>query len=180
MKKIFIFLSIIVMLTGCSNNQSLSLISKHHAKTNIPLIDTPVEDFLIEMEYKKEKYIDWENNIFMENNSIYNLDLTGKEKNYYFYNGGLIVTALDNKIVALHQSGFQTSSLDTPYLLLNALGKDYSILLNYEPEIIQTDDYTYFLKWETKNAFVVLRTSWWDGLTDWKICRVWSYCAYKK
>lgn len=183
MKKIILLLVFLIFFAGCSEKGSSDIrqpLFSSGINVTLPLIGDPVDDYLQDMTYKGRRYTEWKSNNYIDHPEIYNLEVTGREDNYYFYNNYFLVTSLDGQIIGYEQEGLQVSDFDTPYLLFHELGDEFVALLDYEPEIIQTGEYNYYLKWETKNSYLILKTTWWDGLEDWKICLVWDCCVFKK
>ena len=155
---------------------------KNSIDLNLGVLNTSVSDLLEEYSYIGENYLsDWESSYFTsKDRRIYNLNLTGTEKNYYIYNQYITITTRGDTIVGISQSGFQSSDIDNTYQLLNWLGGNAAKLIDYEPEIIYTDKYLAYLKWEVNNGYLVIYTSWYQGLTDWKESTAWGYCMFIK
>ena len=102
---------------------------------NFNMINTSASAYLKDYSYRGGRYLSgWESSKFTAGNrSVYNLELTGAETNYYLYNDYTTITARGDTIVGVSQSGFQVSSIDNTYQLLKWLGGAPEKLLNYEP-----------------------------------------------
>ncbi len=150
---------------------------------SLGLINTSASDFLQERWYMGDYYIsNWGSNKFISGDpTIYNLKLTGSEVNYYFSDSYTVVTVRDDRIVGISQAGFQVSYIKNTYQLLKWLGGDISTLVNHEPEIIRMNDpHKVYLKWETNNGYLVIFTTWYQGLTDWRNSLAWDFCIFTK
>lgn len=145
-------------------------------------INTSVSSYLEDYSYSGGHYLsDWENSYFTsEDRTVYNLELTGAEKNYYLPDQYTTITARGDTIVGISQGGFQVSDIDNTYQLLKWLGGNAAKLIEHEPEIIYKDQYTAYLKWEVNNGYMVIYTTWYQGLTDWKKSLAWNYCFFAK
>ena len=145
-------------------------------------INTSVSAYLEDYSYSGGHYLsDWENSYFTsEDRTIYNLQLDGTEKNYYLPDQYTTITARGDTIVGISQGGFQVSDIDNTYQLLKWLGGNAAKLIEHDPEIIYKDQYTAYLKWEVNNGYMVIYTTWYQGLTDWKKSIAWNYCLFIK
>ena len=128
-------------------------VSSNAININLGTINTSVSAFLEDYSYRGGHYLsNWENSMFTtEDSTIYNLEMTGTETNYYLHDQYMTITARGDTIVGVSQAGFQVSDIDNTYQLLKWLGGNAAELLNYEPEIIYKDQYTAYLKWEVNN-----------------------------
>lgn len=149
---------------------------------NFRTIHTSVSDFLEDYSYSGGHYLsNWETSYFStEDSTIYNLQLTGAETNYFLPQRQMIITARDDIIVGISESGFSLSDIDNTYQLLKWLGDNGQKLIEYEPEIIFKDRWSAYLKWEVNNGYMVIYTHWHQGLTDWKKSRPDNYCFFVK
>ena len=157
-------------------------VSSNAININLGTINTSVSAFLEDYSYRGGHYLsNWENSMFTtEDSTIYNLEMTGTETNYYLHDQYMTITARGDTIVGVSQAGFQVSDIDNTYQLLKWLGGNAAELLNYEPEIIYKDQYTAYLKWEVNNGYMVVYTTWYQGLTDWKKSLAWNFCIFTK
>ena len=145
-------------------------------------LNTSVSKYLDDYSYGGGNYVkNWENSIVSnKDKSIYTLELAGNETNYNLWDSNMIITARGDVIIGIYQGGFQVSDIDNTYQLLKWLGGNAAKLIDYEPEIIRKNSSDVYLKWEVKNGYMVIRTTWYDGLTDWKKSIAGDYCIYVK
>lgn len=146
---------------------------------NVDTINTSATAFLDDCHYSGIGYIsNWQNSFFTTKDpSIYNLELTGREEHYYFYDDYKTVTVRDGIIVGLSQ----TVNLDmNVYQLLKLLGENAFELTKYEPEIIFDKEHYAYLKWKVNNGYMVIYTAWVMDTTDWKKSMVWNYCIFSR
>lgn len=179
-----------------SNLQSSDISATYENKSSgydieIGIIGSKIND--LQFNHMDVRYTDyWDFCIWGDDdiNPIYDLKLNGDEKNYYFYETyENLTTSKDGTIISYYAFQLQSLRMDlAEYLLLlgNIVFPDEAIinLLEYEPEIIETDDWaTKYLRWETKNSYVIVESFWSQyvcELNDWKSCMPWSICIYTK
>lgn len=125
-------------------------------------------------------YTDWHDNFFENSHSVYDLALTGEEEVYFLYDDFMTVTALDGLIVGFTHEEFRYDYNGNTYQLLQSLGGNFGLLVNYEPEIIEGDTGEIYLRWETKDAVFVISAFWSVDLGDWKATLPETYCIFAR
>ncbi|MBQ7399123.1 MAG: hypothetical protein IJW06_01500 [Clostridia bacterium] len=150
-------------------------------KIYLNYINTSAQSFFEDYYYSGGNYIEWETYPFnSQDSSIYNLTLTGNEKGYKLYEEHRTITVRGDNIIGFYQDGIQVSEIKNVYQLFKWFGGDEQKLLDVTPEIIFEDQYSSYLKWEAENGYLVIYSTWYDGLSDWKESKPWSYCIFTK
>ena len=92
----------------------------------------------------------------------------------------MTVTALDGLIVGFTHEEFRYDYNGNTYQLLQSLGGNFGLLVNYDPEIIEGDTGEIYLRWETKDAVFVISAFWSVDLGDWKATLPETYCIFAR
>ena len=156
----------------------------------LPTIGGSVEEVLEHAKYNGVQYLsDWDGNFFVDGNpvdetsdyaaSLYALKLDGSETNYYFPYAYITLTARDGRIIGYSQTGIQVSDIQNVYQLLQWLGEDYAVLLDYEPEMFDGQN-GYYLRWTTNNAVLIIFSAWFQDRSDWKSSMPWNFCMFER
>lgn len=156
----------------------------------LPTIGGSVEEVLEHAKYNGVQYLsDWDGNFFVDGNpvdetsdyaaSLYALKLDGSETNYYFPYAYITLTARDGRIIGYSQTGIQVSDIQNVYQLLQWLGEDCAVLLDYEPEMFDGQN-GYYLRWTTNNAVLIIFSAWFQDRSDWKSSMPWNFCMFER
>ena len=131
---------------------------------NIGIIGYPMESILEDFKYNNVIVMDWSTNIYMQSDSpIFARELTGRENTYLVEDMGVAITELDGTVILWEQDVLDCGNV---YQLMHTLGGEFSRLLDYKPEIIPTDYGHAYLRWETKQAYIIVLVS--ADNQDWK------------
>lgn len=156
----------------------------------LPEIGRSADEALEYAKYNGVQYLtDWEGSFFVDGNpvdetsdyamSLYALKLDGSEINYYFPYAYITLTVRNGRIVGYSQTGIQVSDIQNVYQLLQWLGEDYAVLLDYEPEMFDGQN-GYYLRWTTNNAVMVIYSAWFQDRSDWKSSMPWNFCMFER
>ena len=159
------------------NSDSSSTVDKDVINVNFDILNTSATAYFEDCYYSGKFYYSWKDSFFTtRDKSVYNLELTGREKHYYCYDDYTTVTARDDFIVGISQI---VSYLNV-YQLLKQIGGPYFELTKHEPEIIFDNKGTPYLRWKVNNGYMVIRIVWNDELNDWKKSTVMDYCIFSR